>query len=170
MLLLTWALICYSQVRAYLVLQQHRYSDMKLPEWLLFDSFCKNISKPVVSNECWFKGSQLDTFCPQAIVYCYIEFKLRYLENLKLFSIRVKQLFEPVYLRKKRRVLALLKAFSSETDLWVTLILSKKRKIGKGNLYLNENELSWNKIRCTADNHNYMCHTCAKEFLDSNYN
>ena len=23
---------------------------------------------------------------------------------------------------------------------------------------------------CTADNHNYICHTCAKEFLDSNFN
>ena len=23
---------------------------------------------------------------------------------------------------------------------------------------------------CAADNHNYMCHTCAKEFLDSNFN
>ena len=22
---------------------------------------------------------------------------------------------------------------------------------------------------CAADNHNYMCHTCAKEFLDSNF-
>ena len=23
---------------------------------------------------------------------------------------------------------------------------------------------------CAADNHNYMCHTCAKEFSDSNFN
>ena len=23
---------------------------------------------------------------------------------------------------------------------------------------------------CVADNHNYMCHVCAKEFLDSNLN
>ena len=23
---------------------------------------------------------------------------------------------------------------------------------------------------CAADNYNYMCHTCAKEFLDSNFN
>ena len=22
---------------------------------------------------------------------------------------------------------------------------------------------------CAADNHNYMCHICAKEFLDSNF-
>ena len=29
-------------------------------------------------------------------VYCYLEFKLSYLKNLKLFSIRVKELFEPI--------------------------------------------------------------------------
>ena len=23
---------------------------------------------------------------------------------------------------------------------------------------------------CAADNHNYMCHTCAEEFLDLNFN
>ena len=23
---------------------------------------------------------------------------------------------------------------------------------------------------CAADNHNYMCHTCAKEFLNANFN
>ena len=33
---------------------------------------------------------------------CYLEFKLRYLKNLKLFSIRVKELFEPIVLRKKK--------------------------------------------------------------------
>ena len=35
-------------------------------------------------------------------MYCYLEFNLRYLENLKLFSIRVKELFEPIVLRKKK--------------------------------------------------------------------
>ena len=47
------------------------------------------------------KGSQLGAFCPQAIVYCYLEFKLHYLKNLKLFSIRVKELFEPIVLQRK---------------------------------------------------------------------
>ena len=42
----------------------------------------------------------------------------------------------------------------------------KKSKIGKGNLYLTENQLSWNEMWCASDNHNYMCHTCAKEFLN----
>ena len=44
------------------------------------------------------KVSQLDAFSPWAIVYCYLEFKLRYLKNLKLFSIRVKELSEPIVL------------------------------------------------------------------------
>ena len=47
------------------------------------------------------KGLQLDSFNPYAIVYCYLEFKLSYLENLKLFSIRVKELFEPIVLWRK---------------------------------------------------------------------
>ena len=34
-------------------------------------------------------------------------------------------------------------------------------------MYLIENRLSRNKMWCTAENHNYMCHICAKEFLDS---
>ena len=46
----------------------------------------------------------------------------------------------------------------------------KKRTIGKGNLYLIENQLSWNEMFCAADNYNYICHKCAKEFLDSNFN
>ena len=46
----------------------------------------------------------------------------------------------------------------------------KKKKLGRGNLYLTENRLSWNEMYCAADNHNYMCHTCAKEFLDLNFN
>ena len=32
-------------------------------------------------------------------MYCYLEFKLRYLKNLKLFSIRVKELSEPIVLQ-----------------------------------------------------------------------
>ena len=42
------------------------------------------------------KGSQVDAFSPNAIVYCYFEFKLSYLKNLKLFSIRVKELSEHI--------------------------------------------------------------------------
>ena len=94
-------------------------------------------------------------------MYFYIEFKLRYLKNLELFLIRVKELFEPIVLRKKADgFLLFLKAFSWEIDLSVTLgdFTVKNAKIGKGNLYLTENGLSRNEIYCAADIHNYMCH------------
>ena len=51
-----------------------------------------------IVNYGMLKGSQLDDFNPQAIVYCYLEFKLSYFKNLKLFSIRVKELSEPIVL------------------------------------------------------------------------
>ena len=51
-------------------------------------------------------------------MYCYLEFKLRYYENLKLLSIRLKELFELIGLQKKGDgFLLFLKAFSGETDL-----------------------------------------------------
>ena len=67
-------------------------------------------------------------------MYCHLEFKLRYLKNLKLFLIRVKELFEPIVFRKKGDgFLLFLKAFSWETDLWVTLgdFTVKDAKFGK---------------------------------------
>ena len=115
------------------------------------------------------KGSQLGAFFPYAIVYCYHEFKLRYLKNKKLFSIRVKELFKPIVLRKKKATcFALFKSiFLRNRSLSINAMwfYSKKCKIGKGNLYLTEKQLSWNKMCCAADNHNYMCHTCAKELF-----
>ena len=45
----------------------------------------------------------------------------------------------------------------------------KKREIGEGNLYLSENWLSRNEMWCAAGNHSRMRHTCAKGFLDSNF-
>ena len=49
-----------------------------------------------------------------------------------MFSIRVKELFEPVVLKKKRQVRLFLKAFAWETDLWVTLgdLTVKNAKLG----------------------------------------
>ena len=38
------------------------------------------------------------------------------------------------------------------------------------NLYLTENRLGRNEIWCAEDNHSYMCHICAKRFLNSNFN
>ena len=102
-------------------------------------------------------------------MYCYLEFKLSYLKNLKLFSIRVKELSEPIVLwTKRRRVFTLfisifLRNLSLSDARW---FYGKKHRIGKENLYLIENRLSWNEMCCASDNHNDMCHTCAKEFLN----
>ena len=61
----------------------------------------------------------LGTLCPlhpacYATVYSYLEFKRRYLKNLKLFSIGVNESFEPIVLRGKKAdgFLLILKAFS----------------------------------------------------------
>ena len=74
--------------------------------------------------------------------------------------------------KKADGFLLFLKAFSWETDLLVTLgdFTLKKRKIGKGNLYLTENQLNRNEMWCAVVNHNHMGHICAKGFLDSNFN
>ena len=100
------------------------------------------------------KGWQLGALCPYVIVYCYLIFNLRYLKNLKLFSIRLKQLFESI-------VLLFLKA---------KVILRLKRKISKGNPHLTENWFIKTEMWCATDNHNDTCHTCAKGFLDSKLN
>ena len=96
-------------------------------------------------------------------MYWYIEFKLRYLKNMKLFEIRVKK-NEAFFTKKDDGVLHFLKAFSWETDLWVTL---DDFRVKKAKLW-TENRLSRHEM-CAADNHNYMCHMCAKGFLDSNF-
>ena len=92
-----------------------------------------------------------------------------------MFSIRVKKLFEPIVLRGKKkadRFLLFLKAFSWETDLWVTLgdFYGKKRKIEKENLDLSENRVGRNEMICVEHNCTYVCHICAKGFLNSNFN
>ena len=64
---------------------------------------------------------------------------------MKLFSIRVKELFEPIVLRKQGDgFLLFLKAFSWKTDLWITLgdFTVKQREIGNRNLYLTENRFT----------------------------
>ena len=67
-------------------------------------------------------------------MHCYTEFKLRYLINLKLFSVGIKEWIEPIVLWKKADgFLLFLKALSSETDLLVTLgdFTVKTKKIGR---------------------------------------
>ena len=49
-------------------------------------------------------------------------------------------------------------------------MVNKTPKIGKGNLYLTGNRLRRNEMVCAADSNNYMCHICAKGFLNSNFN
>ena len=60
-------------------------------------------SKIEILHTSGIKGSQLDVFCPKAIVYCYLEFKLSYLKDLKLFSSKVKELFELIVLKKQNK-------------------------------------------------------------------
>ena len=63
-------------------------------------------------NNIYLRGHNHVHFAHRHIVYCYLEFKLRYLKNLKLFLIRVKE-FEPIVLRRKDDgFLLFLKAFS----------------------------------------------------------
>ena len=107
------------------------------------------------------------------LVYCYLKFKLRYLKNLKLFSIRVKKLFEPIVLERKcDGFIALFKSifmrnWSLSNAKW---FYGKKCEIGKGNLYLTGNRLSRNEMWCEAGNHNCISHICAKGFLYPNLN
>ena len=95
------------------------------------------------------------------MVYCYLEFKFRFLKILKLFSIIVKELWKLIVLwRTGDGFLHFLKAFSWETDVWVTLgnFTVKHAKIGKGNLFLTENRLNRDEMWYVADKHIYMCH------------
>ena len=44
------------------------------------------------------RGDNWILLAHRPLVYCYLEFKLSYLKNLKFFSIRVKELSEPILL------------------------------------------------------------------------
>ena len=78
------------------------------------------------------KASQLDAFChrPYHTVF-NIEFKLSYLEsleNLKLFSIRVKELFEPYsFVKQRRRVFSLFKSIFSRNRFCTFLAILVKK-------------------------------------------
>ena len=107
--------------------------------------------------------------------YCTVTLNSNYsyLKNLKLFTIRVKELSEPIVLWRKGDgflplfISIFLRNRSLSDARW---FYGKKRKIGKGNLYLTEYWLSWNEMYCASDNHNYICQTWAKEFLNSSFN
>ena len=76
-------------------------------------------------NEQWtFSCKRVTTWCILPIGHSVLLASIQtcYLKNLKLFSIRVKELFEPTVLQKKARgFCSFLKVFSWEIDLWVTL-------------------------------------------------
>ena len=89
---------------------------------------------------------------------------------MKLFSIGVKELFEPIVLHKKGDgFLLFLKAYIFLRNRSFSNAV-EKCIIGKGNLSLTEIRLSINEIQCAPDNHNNMCHVCAKELKDVNFN
>ena len=118
------------------------------------------------------KGSQLGVFS-SAIVYCYLEFKLHYLKNLKLFTRRKIITWAYSFANKGDGFLLFLKAFFWDADLWEALgdFMEKKNPQNlEGDLDLTKNRLSRNKMWCAVHNHNYMCHICVKGFLDSNFN
>ena len=106
------------------------------------------------------------------IVHCYFEFKLTYLKNLKLFSIRVKELFDPIVLRKKKKkgdwFLLFLKAFSRETDLWVTLgdLAVKKQNFEGEYVLVIETKCAVRWLITII----IMCHLREKGFLGLNLN
>ena len=72
--------------------------------------------------------------------------------------------------KKADGFLLFLKAFSWETDLWVTLgDFMVKTQNWEGKSAFNENQLGRNEIWHVEDNYSYMCHVCARGFLDSNF-
>ena len=105
-------------------------------------------------------------------MYYYLEFKLCYLNNLKLFSILIKKIFETIVTKQKtktRRIFAVfLKHFlENPIDLLVTLgdLTAEKRKIGEGNLYSTENRCSGNEMWCAVVNHNHIRHIMCKRIF-----
>ena len=57
-------------------------------------------------------------FFPQAIVYYYLEFKPRFPKNMKLFSIRIKELFQPS--RSLSNAIGGAADAARRTDIWIT--------------------------------------------------
>ena len=116
---------------------------------------------------------------PLATVYCYLEFKNSYWKKKTKKQKNLKLLFEPIVLWKKltgfcsfwssflrNRSFSNASDFKKQTNKQTKTKQNKKRKIGKGNLFLNR--FSWNEMWCSVVNHNHMCHICAKGILDPN--
>ena len=131
---------------------------------------CNFVPKPIhVSFNISLKVHNWGSFCPKAIVYSYLKFKLK---NLKSFSTRVEELFKPLVLQRNPTGFCFFKSIFLRNGFLSNArwFYGKKRKFVKGNLHLTSNRLSRNKTLWVADNYNYMCHICAKGFLNSNFN
>ena len=71
--------------------------DMSGILFFIFAS-CEPLRNKVNTMNKYLRGDNCMLLAHRAIVYCYLKFKLSYLKNLKLFSIRVKQLSDPIVL------------------------------------------------------------------------
>ena len=102
-----------------------------------------------------------------AKVNCYIEFKICYPKNLILFSVSVKELLELIVLRKTMFFSFSFKAFSRETDLWVTLgdfMIKDANLEGKSVFHWKSILQKRKKMWCGVDN-NHICHMCTETFF-----
>ena len=134
-------------------------------------AICSSLTMPLLNHGivlCQFsllRGHNWQHFAHRPQCTVTLNSKFAIFKTWKLFSIRVKELNEPIVLwKKRRRVIALfisifLRNLSLSNARW---FYGKKRKIGKGNLYLTENPLSGNEMWCVAKNNNYMCHIMCK--------
>ena len=93
----------------------------------------KNCVKCSVSKKMWLVATKVTTGCILPIGYSLPWFKLRYLKNLRSFSIKGKDLFEPLVLRTKAaKILLFLKAFPWVTDLTLgDFRVKKPAKLGR---------------------------------------
>ena len=83
-----------------------------------------------------------------------------------MFLIRVKELFEPMFLPEKGDGFLFFKAFSWERRLWITIV-----DLTVNILYLTKNRLGRNELWCETESHNNMYHAhVLNRILDSNFN
>ena len=144
--------------------------------WIEWHPYQQHV--PSIKSTSTFKGSQLNAFCQRPYcIYCYPGFKLGYLKNLKLFSIKSKRIIWVFNFAKKRWcVFALFKSIflrhqSMSNTRW---FCSKTHKIGKGNLYLTK--IDWVETKSavqkiitiiwvTCVQKNSQIHTLTKQLL-----
>ena len=111
-----------------------------------------------------FKGSQLGVFFHRP--WCTVTLSLIFAICWKYFHLRVKESFKLIVSWKRGMLLLFLKAFSCNTNLWITL---GDFTITTQNLE-GECVLKWKSIKhkwivvCVVNNHNYMSHMCKRIF------